>query len=140
MSVETYSTDGKKVKWIGMPGLDQVEIGALEIAKREFFKGISLFLAGEKEIAMGDVNMRIPETIDEPVKIGGIEMPYPQFVRGIMWGMSNQRGTLGAEPHARSLDYATLGVIDLAEKALLGALPERKQERIDILNKAFRTT
>lgn len=129
-AVETKDTRGREILWMGIPP-ETVSIGTVEVSKRQFFTGIALFLAGEKDFSMGGTSVRIPDTVDGDVKLGEIEMPYEDFVDGIAWGMNWQRGRATHEDHYFPMHYATQGMVHLAAERLKQSVPERNDKRIE---------
>jgi hypothetical protein len=127
MSVETKTSTGETVDWVSLsiPGNEKVAVGRYEFERTDFYIGILDFLAGNRSIplANGTITIDISETPKGLVKFGHIQMPYEQFVDGVLWGMQNT-GKF-AEEFQVPLRFANMFALDALEKQLKFSLPKR---------------
>ena len=133
MSVETKTSTGEIIDWssFSSPGPEKVNIGRYEFDKTDFYIGILDFLAGNRLIplANGTITIDIPETPKGLVKFGHIEMPYEQFVDGVMWAMQNTGRY--AEEFQVPLKFTNAVALDALEKQLKFSLPKRKDSLLE---------
>lgn len=137
MSVETRDSQGEIIEWslIPIPGYEKVHVGRYEFERTDFYIAILDFLAGSRSIPLANETIRIeiPEKIRGTVQFGHIEMPYEQFVGGIMWGMSNSGRY--ADEFQVPLTIANSVAQNCLEKKLKENLPERRESLLRIVEK-----
>lgn len=129
MSIETKTSTGETVDWfsLSIPGNEKVAVGRYEFERTDFYIGILDFLAGNHSIPLANetITIDIPETPKGLVKFGHIEMPYEQFVDGVMWALQNTGRY--AEEFQVPLKFANTIALDALEEQLKSSLPRKSE-------------
>ena len=129
MSHETLTVQGDKISWMLIPTFEgRVMIGPEEFDRTDFNIAVLEFLGGQKQIPIGmkdEDMMIIPDNIKGNVRLNSLEMPYGQFVEGVIWNL--QQGGRLEEEFQKPWFHSQMVAVRALEEELKQQVPERNE-------------